>query len=176
MSNPSENSGSLEKLIHELSVRPNQPIARQQIDDVSNIEYLHVSQGNLAKLADSRFDFICCLLVLQHQPEHSIVALYIQRLVSLLAPGGLLVFQLPGRVGWAHRLQIRRRLYRALRQRGCQPAVLYRLGLFPISMLAASQEWVRAEVEKSNGQVLRVEAEQPGRASDTSNLYFVVKR
>ena len=58
--------------------------------------YHHNVAPDLALFADASFTFVYPTLVLQHMaPEHS--TRYIQELVRVLAPGGLLVFQLPSR-------------------------------------------------------------------------------
>jgi SAM-dependent methyltransferase len=49
---------------------------------------------DLSLFAEATFDFVYTTLVLQHMPP-SLSTLYIRELVRVLAPGGLLVFQLP---------------------------------------------------------------------------------
>lgn len=55
----------------------------------------HLNEAdNLSLFADNQFDFIYTVIVLQHmQPTYS--RRYIQEFMRVLAPGGLLVFQLP---------------------------------------------------------------------------------
>jgi 2-polyprenyl-3-methyl-5-hydroxy-6-metoxy-1,4-benzoquinol methylase len=157
-------------------------LARQYTDGADNLKFVHLPHGRLDELRAMQFDFICSHFVLQHQPNLDIVDGYLHGLVRRLTPGGLLVFQLPGKLGFVHHLQLRRRLYRYLRQGvrrargGLTQETLYSWGLFPISMLAAEQDWVRAKVDDAGGQVLRIEEEQPGRASESSYLYFVTRR
>jgi SAM-dependent methyltransferase len=60
--------------------------------------YYHVNRGNdLALFANNTFDFIYTTLVLQHMsPVHA--RRYIEEFLRVLAPGGLLVFQIPSEV------------------------------------------------------------------------------
>ena len=57
-------------------------------------EYLVNDTGDLSRFPDASFDFIYSSLVLQHiEPTYS--KKYIREFLRLLAPGGILVFQLP---------------------------------------------------------------------------------
>jgi len=56
----------------------------------------HLNQSsNLRLFPDGAFNFICSLIVLQHVPQ-AVARDYIREFVRVLAPGGLLVFQIPG--------------------------------------------------------------------------------
>jgi SAM-dependent methyltransferase len=61
---------------------------------VDRCQYYLNESDNLRLFADNTFDFIYCSLVLQHmQPEYS--KNYIREFIRVLAPDGLLIFQLP---------------------------------------------------------------------------------
>jgi SAM-dependent methyltransferase len=58
--------------------------------------HYHLNQtSDLRIFPDGAFSFICSFLVLQHVPKPS-ARDYIREFVRVLAPGGLLVFQIPG--------------------------------------------------------------------------------
>lgn len=68
-------------------------LARQYNRHDDRCTYLLNEADNLAILADHHFDFIYCILVLQHmRPEYS--TKYMREFVRILAPGGLAIFQM----------------------------------------------------------------------------------
>jgi hypothetical protein len=78
-------------------------------------------------------------------------------MVRVLAPGGLLVFQMPIHVPWRNRLQIRRRAYQLLHRLGISESYLYeRLKLSPIRMVGLSEDSVKQAVHEAGGIVLDV--------------------
>ncbi len=68
--------------------------ARQRNPAPDRIRYEHNTNPDLRKFPSGGFDFVCSWIVLQHMPP-SLIKAYIAELVRLVAPGGLLVFQLP---------------------------------------------------------------------------------
>lgn len=58
------------------------------------VTFLHSDQADLRRFAEASFDLICSRLVLQHMtPRHA--KCYLAELMRVLAPGGVLFFQLP---------------------------------------------------------------------------------
>ena len=149
-------------------------LARARANRPPNATFALLNLQDVLVLADSSFDFICCYLVLQHHPK-PLLERFVDELVRLLRPNGLLVLQLPTGIGWCHRLQVRRRLYRVFRDLGTAPGLLYRLGLYPISMYWRSEAWVHARVGKAGGEVCLVEQEGEGDRENRSILYYVSK-
>jgi SAM-dependent methyltransferase len=112
---------------------------------------------SLAGFPNQSADLIYSTLVLQHQPSTKAVRSLIKDMVRVLAPGGLLVFQMPMHIPLRNRLQLRRRLYRAGRALGFSHSFLYkRLGLTPIRMLSMSQNSVRSAVVEAGGVVVSI--------------------
>ncbi len=68
--------------------------ARQRNPAPDRIRYEHNPNPDLSRFPSGSFDFVCSWIVLQHMPS-SLMTTYIGELVRLVAPGGLLVFQLP---------------------------------------------------------------------------------
>lgn len=135
--------------------------ARVTNADVPGCRFVVNVDDRLPAFADDEFDLIYTTLVLQHLPSRVLVASYLREFVRVLAPGGVLVFQLPARIPWRHRLQIRRRAYRLLRAVGVAPETLYkRMDLQPMRYNAVDQDEVRAIVEGAGGQVLEVGVER----------------
>ena len=84
-------------------------------------------------------DLIYSSLVLQHQPDKAHVIALIKDMVRVLAPGGLLVFQMPLHLPLRNRIQLRRRAYRLVRALGLPHTFAYeRLKLSPIRMLCTA--------------------------------------
>ena len=116
-----------------------------------------VQSHNLAGFSNQSADLIYSTLVLQHQPNTNDVSNLIQDMVRVLAPGGLLVFQMPTHMPFRNRLQLRRRLYRLGRALGLPHTFLYsRLSLTPIRMLSMRTDTVKNAVAAAGGTVVSV--------------------
>ena len=103
-------------------------------------------------------DLIYSHLVLQHQPDRASVFRIISGMLRVLAPGGLLVFQIPVSMPWRNRLQLRRRAYRALHVLGFRHKFLYeRLKLNPIRMIAVPRNDVEKIIRREGSTLLRVD-------------------
>jgi len=81
--------------------------------------------NNLGSFPDKYADLIYSSLVLQHQPDKKHVKALIEDMMRVLAPGGLLVFQMPLHLRWRNRLQLRRRAYRLVRALGLPHTFAY---------------------------------------------------
>jgi trans-aconitate methyltransferase len=105
---------------------------------------------------DGPFDLVVANLVLQHLPSKALARAYIVQLIEAARSDGLVVFQLPTRLSLAQRIQPRRRLYAALRER-FGPERLHAAGLHPVSMLALTKGEVEATVEDARAKVAHTE-------------------
>lgn len=128
---------------------------------------------NLRSFPAGFADLIYSSLVLQHQPDKTHVYALIQDMVRVLAPGGLLVFQLPLHLALRNRIQLRRRAYRLVRAIGLSHTYAYeRLKLSPIRMLALPQPTVEDAVRAANGKVVRVAVEKKINEPFSSGIYY----
>lgn len=117
--------------------------ARERAVGRENVRYLLNDREDLEIVAGERFDLVYSSLVLQHLPSRAIALRYLSALAGLIAPGGVLVVQLP--VGMTLRLRVQpgRRIYEALRALGVSRETLYRrLGLHPMRMTWAPRSQV----------------------------------
>jgi len=129
--------------------------------------------GDLNSFSDGSIDLIYSSMVLQHQPDRKHVAGLIADMVRVLAPGGLLVFQMPLYLPWRNRLQLRRRAYRLVRALGLGHTFTYeRLKLNPIRMLSLPQSEVEGIVGAAGGSVLRVDHTAKFSSPFVSGIYF----
>lgn len=127
--------------------------------------------GDLRSFEDDSVDLIYTRYVLQHLPSGKLVQAYLREFVRILRPGGLLVFQLPSRIGLLHRLQPRRRLYAVLRALGISERVLLGpLKLTPMRMRGMPERAVTRLLGAWGARVVRVV-----RASDLDQVYFVTR-
>jgi SAM-dependent methyltransferase len=135
---------------------------------------VHVTP-DLRIFRDSSFDLVYTSNVLQHISDSPVIALYLAEFVRVLRPGGLLTFQLPSGIPLHHRLQPRRRVYRALRALRIPRRVLFRtLRLQPIAMRALPTTQVESILERAGGRVVNVDSVTV--AGDVvSSTYFVTK-
>jgi SAM-dependent methyltransferase len=144
--------------------------------DVANLSFVHNPSPDLSLFKDGSFDLVYSNIVLQHLPDRETASRYIQEFVRVLAPGGLLIFQLPGRIPLRHRLQMRRRLYALVRRAGVQSDRLVRaLGLHPIRMIGIPEGTVVALVEGCGGSILEVVAEPIGSTTMMNRTYYVTR-
>ena len=133
--------------------------------------------GNLNSFSNGYADLIYSSLVLQHQPDSTQAARLIADMVRVLAPGGLLVFQMPLHLPLRNRLQLRRRAYRLLRAVGLKHSFAYeRLKLSPIRMVALPQAEVERIVKAANGSMVRVDHSTKFGDPFVSGIYYCTKK
>ena len=129
--------------------------ASQLNSEIENCEFLVNDATDLAQFSNETFDLVYCNIVLQHMLSDALIEDYVREFVRVLAPDGLLVFQLPSVIPWRYQLQPRRHLYRALRLIGIRPAFLMnRLHLYPISMRAIPTSRVRTLLDEARATIL----------------------
>jgi 2-polyprenyl-3-methyl-5-hydroxy-6-metoxy-1,4-benzoquinol methylase len=143
---------------------------------VGNIRFVHDNTPTLVRVGPGTFDLVLSLFVVQHFPAVSAIAHTVGVLASRVGPGGVLILQVPAPVPLRHRLQPRRRLYRALAAVGVRRAFLQRrLGLTPIRMTGIPQVEVRAILLERGLTVLEVHTDVLAGTSMESNIYFATR-
>jgi SAM-dependent methyltransferase len=141
-----------------------------------NCEFVLNGHPDLRIFPDGHFDLIYSVLVLQHLPTRAAIAAYVADFARILAPGGLLVCQIPSRIPLRRRIQLRRRLYGILRGLGVGPRVLYhRLGLFPMRMSSLAEPDVRAVLTAAGARVLEARADAMASTAIESRTYYVTR-
>jgi SAM-dependent methyltransferase len=131
---------------------------------------------NLHIFPDNHFDFVYSNLVLQHQPDREAIISYIGEMLRVLAPEGLLVFQLPCNMPLRNRIQGRRRLWSLLRALGVSADLLYnRLKLSPICMNWMPENETKRHISRFGGRALRSEAHQQPGEPFVSCVYYCSK-
>ena len=141
-----------------------------------NCEFVVSGHPDLRMFPDDHFDLIYSVLVLQHLPTRAAMVAYLADFARVLAPGGLLVCQIPSHIPLRRRLQPRRRLYAILRSLGFGPRVLYnRLGLFPMRMTALAEQDVRDRLTAAGARVLEARRDLMASTAIESRTYFVTK-
>jgi SAM-dependent methyltransferase len=137
--------------------------ARRLNADVANVEF-RAGERVLDELGDGEFDLVYSNLVLQHVSDPEMVLEYVAGFARVLAPGGLIAFQLLTAIPPARRIQPRRRLYELLRGAGVPPRTLFRrLRLDPIGLYAVPGEAVEAALTRAGAKPIRSdEARWPG--------------
>ena len=137
--------------------------ARKLNADVAGCEFRVNASADLRQFGDREFDFVYSSLVLQHLPDRELVQSYVAEFLRVVAPGGLVVFGLPARIGWPYRLGLSRRLYAALRRFGIgEETILRRTRLTPMRMTAVPEPEMRRFLEAHGASVLRAEARDGG--------------
>jgi SAM-dependent methyltransferase len=145
--------------------------ARELHADLPNATFKVNTAAGLAG-GDGSFDLVYSNLVLQHLPDRAAVESSLAELLRVVNAEGILVFQLPARLGLRQRLQLRSRLYRGLRNAGAGAAFLQRrLRLNPMRLLAIPEPQARELVERHGGRVAAVMSEE---ASGISSRRYCV--
>jgi len=145
--------------------------AREWNRDCTRCSFILNTTGDLRIIESASVDLIYSRFVLQHLPSQALVQSYLRDFIRMLKPGGLLVFQLPSRIGLLHRLQPRRRVYALLRGLGVSERLLLGpLKLTPMLMRAMPETDVAQLVQSLGARLVR--AEHP---SDLDQIYFVTR-
>lgn len=118
------------------------------------------------------FDLVYSRLVLQHLPSHDAIRDAVRTLCRLLAPGGLLILQIPSRITLRKRIQLRSKAYRVLRRMGCSPAPLLARGIAPISMRGLNVEEVLRLISACGCRALEAEPDDAGGPGIESRTYY----
>ncbi len=135
-----------------------------------------VSDSGGLPLDSERFDLVVSNIVLQHVPEQKAIRNYIAEFARVLAPGGLIVMQLPSYVPWRRRIQARRRLYGWLRFAGISERVLYkRLHLHPIPMNFLAEHEVQSILQRNGCRVLQTVSDHRAGEHISSRTYYAAK-
>lgn len=154
--------------------------AQEMNSGLDNCEWIVNATDDLRRFDDGSFDLVLSHLVLQHVPTRSAILILLGELGRILAPGGLLIVQLPASMPLRQRLQPRRRLYAALRRIGVSDALLYRrAGLHPIRMNWVPRPQVETQLAGVGAQVLDVELGWLGDRATTGrevNLTYLATR
>ncbi len=154
--------------------------ARELNSAVANCEWIVNATDNLRRFDDGSFDLVLSHLVLQHVPTRAAILTLLGELGRILAPGGLLIVQLPASMPLRQRLQPRRRLYATLRRVGVSDTLLYRrAGLNPIRMNWAPRPQVETRLTGAGAHVLDVELGWLGDRATTGrevNLTYLATR
>jgi 2-polyprenyl-3-methyl-5-hydroxy-6-metoxy-1,4-benzoquinol methylase len=126
-----------------------------------DIRFLLNEREDLELLGGERFDLVYSALVLQHLPSREHVARCARALARAVAPGGVLMAQMPARLApWA-RVQLARRAYGVLRRAGVPPEVLYgRLRLQPMRLVALPRDRFESLLDAEGLRVETVDTRQ----------------
>jgi SAM-dependent methyltransferase len=131
--------------------------------DVEGCTFLVNPDDDLRTFDDKNFDFIVTVLVLQHIPSLPLIERFLGEFVRVLAPGGLLIFQLPTYIpppltsSLRAKIRPRSRLGVSLRRLGVSPRWLYRWVHWTpaMPMMAIPYERVIDVLEAAGGRVLQ---------------------
>lgn len=145
--------------------------ARELNADRSNCSFVVMEKPGLPYEPGS-FDLVYSRLVLQHLPRSEAVRA-VEELVRVARPGGVAIFQVPWHIPWRNRIQLRRRLWRALRTVGVPARPLHeRLGLHPVSLIAVPEREIRAAVERAGATIELAEPDDQAAPPARSFRYF----
>jgi SAM-dependent methyltransferase len=146
--------------------------ARELNSDVANCSFFVNRSEDLGTFETGTFDLIYTTNVLHHLPSQANILAALSELARLLAPGGLLAFQVATFIPPSHRLQPRRRIYSGLRKAGVSPIFLYRrLRLHPMRMTSVSHEAVVHHLTSIRVRVLEDDRVRSEAGSESATYY-----
>ncbi len=154
--------------------------ARELNGSLANCEWIVNTSDDLRSFEDGAFDLVLSHLVLQHVSKRTAILTLLGELGRILAPGGLMLVQLPASMPVRQRLQPRRRAYAGLRRVGVSDALLYRrAGLHPIRMNWVPRPQVERRLSDAGARVVDVELGWLGDRATTGrevNLTYLATR
>jgi SAM-dependent methyltransferase len=158
-------------------------LAKRYHRDFGRLTFSIHQTKNLESFAGGSFDTVCCLLVLQHLQSDEAIGSYIQEFIRVLAPGGMLLLQLPDYVPTPsppspkNRLRPRARFTNALHRLGMPPRLLYEhAGWKPeMTMRGLPTDRVISLVRAADAEVMWL-SEAAIDASTVSNRFYVIAR
>jgi SAM-dependent methyltransferase len=149
--------------------------ARELNASVPGCTFRVCGHDELAAMPETSFDLVATSIVLQHLPGPEAIARTVDGLFGKVREGGLLVFQVPSRIPWRHRVQLRRRAYGLLRACGIGENFLYRtLRLHPMRMSFIPEDRVLRLLDTAGAVTLDVE--RTAVAGHHSCTYYAVRR
>jgi ubiquinone/menaquinone biosynthesis C-methylase UbiE len=143
--------------------------ARQFNRKGDRCQYVWNSAPDLRIFADQSFDFIYSRITLQHVPPPRVES-YLKEFLRVLAPGGLLLFQLPSRP-----VRPYRRIAALMANRFVRTLNLMQVP-FAMYMNGISRDRVVALLESHGGKVMDVEANTDAGPQYESFLYAVARK
>jgi SAM-dependent methyltransferase len=159
--------------------------ARKLHSDRDNCEFTLNQANDLRWIPDASFDFVLCLLVLQHLDSTESMETFLREFVRVLKPGGAIVVQLPSSVpahriplpSWRTRDGLRVRTARFLRRVGVPPQVLYRrLDWVPeMTLLALPDETTQRILEGAGGRIVHVTPAREDAGGTIDRTYFITR-
>jgi 2-polyprenyl-3-methyl-5-hydroxy-6-metoxy-1,4-benzoquinol methylase len=158
--------------------------ARRLHADRPNCTFEVQRTSDLRQYADGTFDFVLCVLVLQHMSSREAILGYLAEFSRVLRPGGALVVQLPSVVpappapdGWRTRAGRRSRAATFLRRLGVSPQVLYRrLDWVPeMTMTAVPDAMTRSTLAAGGTPVVFTTPPDIDRGGTESCIYFATR-
>ena len=121
------------------------------------------TDGDLRQFDSGSFDFVYSNIVLQHLRSVPEITGYLDELLRITRPDGLVVFGLANRIPFPYSLQVRRRVYALLRRVGVSESwMLRRTSLTPMRMTWMPHDEVLQLLRDRGATLLEVETAEDG--------------
>ncbi len=140
-------------------------LARERAAGRSDVAFRLDETADQSLLRGERFDLVYTGLVLQHLPTSAAALECLGRLCATVAPGGVLVAQIPIWLPKRGRLQVGQNAFKALRRLGVPAAALYRrTGLHPMRMTSVRRERLEEVLRDGGLELLRADERRMAKA------------
>ncbi len=142
-----------------------------------NLRFVANARADLEVLGEQRFDLVLSLIALQHVSSADAVRAYLGELARVAAPGGILVLQLPARVGRRVSGHPLRALNAAVRRLPSVPdPVLQRLVPYSMSLTALPEPEVRDLLADAGAPVVTAFGDRRTGSTSVPSLVYVARR
>jgi SAM-dependent methyltransferase len=138
------------------------------------VRFVVNDRPDLRQLPDRHFDFVLSLIALQHVSSPDAIRAYIQEFARVTAPGGVIAFQLPSRVGrriTLHPLRVANRLVRRL-PRAPAPLLQALMG-HSMRLTALPEAEVRALLTGARARVVTAFDDGRGGSPQVESRFYV---
>jgi SAM-dependent methyltransferase len=145
--------------------------------DLDNCRFVLNERSDLSPLPSESFDFVLSFITLQHVSSRAAIRAYIREFARVTAPGGIIVFQLPTKIGWQIRLHPLRLANRALRALPHPPRwALQRVMGYSMRLVGLPEDEVR-DILRSRGAPVALALPDNRTGSDAApSLTYVARR
>lgn len=145
--------------------------------DRGNLSFLLNERSDLAQLESESFDFVLSFITLQHVSSRTAIRAYIREFVRVAAPGAIVVFQLPTKIGWQIRLHPLRLANRALRALPRPPRwALRRVMGHSMRLVGLPEREVRSILSDSGAPVALAVADDRTGSKAAPSMTYVARR
>ncbi len=144
--------------------------------DVSNCEFVCASDIDELLFPDNSFDLVLSRNTLHNLPSKALIEPFLGKLIRVLKPDGVLLFNMPVSMTRWRRLLRRRRVWRIMRALGVPRELLSRAGLHHMQSQVLSEDEVSGMLEPHGAGVCTADHYPSSNRGVSMKMFYVVKK